>query len=776
MPKATTPTASRQGRRHNPLEDDVVSTGILRNNKPGKRRSKHSGDNENGGNDGDHFVDSKASRNILRIGRELAAEDDAQIAEQRQQGVSKPSTDSFGYDSRFDDDDDDDDEQDKVYGDGDDEAWGGDDDEVVEEIEVEPEDLETYRRFMPDDEDELLKHGWDRRPAEGEEVNDDEEPVNLADLILEKIAVHEATAARRAAGVPEPVEDDYELPPKVVEAYTKIGQILSRYKSGPLPKPFKILPTIPHWEEIIEVTQPDSWTPNAVYQATRIFVSSKPHVVQRFLEMVVLEKVREDIHENKKLNVHLFNSLKKALYKPAAFFKGFLFPLVGSGSCTLREAHIISAVLSRVSVPVLHSAAALKGLCDIAAQEASQGTEGGGATNIFIRTLLEKKYALPYQVIDALVFHFLRFRSVDPASVKHADAMSGALANPGDARAKLPVIWHQSLLAFAQRYKGDITEDQREALLDLLLTHGHLSIGPEVRRELIEGRGRGIPMETEGVALDGDDTISFGFGLSTLTFPPYPVAYYNAPAVQHDDLIQHQMWNELSWGKASDDGDEDRRRSGFFDGAISFPPPSSSVDPPRPARVGFEWVWFPEGYWAERQTPAVRPRRRHASSISSRLSGRRKATVQSADNDAPKPESPKTPYLSETDLVVSLQNPSPENPGRSWRRGSGFRMSEPEATVHSTPSDQESEGSPGKHRSRSKKAAKFMRDVLTIPISSRRNSKLSYKQRSRALRRFLKLNVTQSSGTLQEMQQRSYVFPERLSESPRGTEKGHLVR
>ena len=38
-------------------------------------------------------------------------------------------------------------------------------------------------------------------------------------------------------------------------------------------------------------------------------------MVQAFLERVVLEKVRENIYEYKKLNVHLFNSLKKALYK-----------------------------------------------------------------------------------------------------------------------------------------------------------------------------------------------------------------------------------------------------------------------------------------------------------------------------------------------------------------------------------------------------------------------------------------------------------------------------
>jgi essential nuclear protein 1 len=217
------------------------------------------------------------------------------------------------------------------------------------------------------------------------------------------------------------------------------------------------------------------------------------------MEMVILERVREDIHETKKLNVHLFNALKKGLYKPAAWFKGFLFPLVGSGTCTLREAHIISAVLARVSIPVLHSAAALKGLCDIAAQESPSGAEGGGATNIFIRVLLDKKYALPYQVIDALVFHFLRFRNVDTTSD------GGATAGIKDT--KLPVIWHQSLLAFAQRYRNDITEDQREALLDLLLTKGHSAIGPEVRRELLEGRGRGVPIEPDGLGEGGDDTM-----------------------------------------------------------------------------------------------------------------------------------------------------------------------------------------------------------------------------------------------------------------------------
>lgn len=280
--------------------------------------------------------------------------------------------------------------------------------------------------------------------------------------------------------------------------------ILSRYKSGPLPKPFKILPTVPNWPTLLDITRPESWTPNAVYAGTRIFISSKPAVAQEFISTVLLDRVRDEIHETKKLNVHTYNSLRKALYKPACFFKGLLFPLVSSGTCTLRDAHIVSSVIARVSIPVLHSAAALLRMCDLAAEQSLRSLESTGAVNIFIRVFLEKKYALPYKVIDALVFHFLRFRAADE------DTMTDGPTGLNSKAYKLPVLWHQSLLVFAQRYRNDITEDQREALLDLLLVRGHKDIGPEVRRELLAGRGRGVvvPDPEKQNALDaGDDTM-----------------------------------------------------------------------------------------------------------------------------------------------------------------------------------------------------------------------------------------------------------------------------
>lgn len=58
---------------------------------------------------------------------------------------------------------------------------------------------------------------------------------------------------------------------------------------------------------------------------------------------------------------------------------------------------------------------------------------------------------------------------MDPASMQKGDMMDVGEERAAT-QAKLPVIYHQCLLMFAERYRNDITEDQREALLDLLLT------------------------------------------------------------------------------------------------------------------------------------------------------------------------------------------------------------------------------------------------------------------------------------------------------------------
>ncbi|KAB8360933.1 hypothetical protein FH972_024665 [Carpinus fangiana] len=503
-----------QNQRHNPLAEEYAPTHPLKQKAAKQRRSTQQDQDA-----GDSYIDSKASRRILKIGQDLVDEDEAEHKS------SQPNP-AFSFDSRFISQEDA--EEDRTY-ENDEEAWGDDDEEAVaEDVELDPNDQDIFNRFHPSstaDPSALLS----RLSANGtttSTTSTSAEPdqhgdgggTNLADLILEKIAAHEAAIANGEDPVnpdrprtPD-AEDEEELPPKVVEVYTRVGDLLARHRSGPLPKPFKILPSLPYSQIplLIAITRPENWTPHVHFLATRLFISAAPGVAQPFLTSILLPAVRDQIAETKKLHVHLYNALKKSLYKPAAFFKGILFPLLEDGTCTLREATIIGSVVARVSVPVLHSAAALLRLCDIAAEQFSTRRDGGGggATNVFIRTLLEKKYALPYKVVDALVFHFLRFKAL-----AGADAQADVDMETGEKRdvgMRLPVLWHQALLAFAQRYRNDITEDQREALLDLLQAVGHRQIGPEVRRELLEGRGRGVPAPGEGGMGElegGDDTM-----------------------------------------------------------------------------------------------------------------------------------------------------------------------------------------------------------------------------------------------------------------------------
>lgn len=83
------------------------------------------------------------------------------------------------------------------------------------------------------------------------------------------------------------------------------------------------------WPTLLMLTMPENWTPHATYAATRIFASNlDPKQSQKFYREILLEKVREEIAgEGNKLSVQSYMALKKSIYKPAAFFKGILFPL-----------------------------------------------------------------------------------------------------------------------------------------------------------------------------------------------------------------------------------------------------------------------------------------------------------------------------------------------------------------------------------------------------------------------------------------------------------------
>ena len=320
---------------------------------------------------------------------------------------------------------------------------------------------EEYSDVELDEEDEQALNAF-MNPFGGQQRS-------LADMILEKI--HDKEAEEQGAAL-EMLEDDEDerqkkaamleefapegIDEKVLQVYRKVGDLLKRYTTGKFPKAFKIIPALSNWEEVLWLTRPDTWSPHAMFQATRLFASNlNEHMAQRFYVLVLLPRVRDDIQEHKRLHHALYQALRKATFKPGAWFKGILLPLCESKTCTLREAVVLSSVLAKTSVPALHSAAVLMKLSEL---------EYAGTTSFFIRVLLDKKYALPYRVVDALVENFLRFANEDR---------------------KLPVVWHQSFLCFVQRYKHELSKEQKKRLSKLASAHqNHYLISPEIVREL----------------------------------------------------------------------------------------------------------------------------------------------------------------------------------------------------------------------------------------------------------------------------------------------------
>jgi len=287
--------------------------------------------------------------------------------------------------------------------------------------------------------------------------------LNLADMIMKKIE-EKKTEVKEIVGEEEVGS---QLPEELVKHYSSVGMALSTYRSGKLPKTFKLIPRLTNWEDILDVMSPDKWSAAAMFQATRMFASNMSEgLVQRFYNVYLLPRIRDEIEFYKKLNFHMMQCLKKALYKPAAFFKGILIPLCQAGdSCTLREATIVCACLREHSIPPLHAAAGLLKIAEM---------DYNGVNSLFLRVLIEKKYALPFRVLDALVFHFLKFRTE---------------------KRRLPVLWHQSFLAFVEIYAADISAEQKEALIELLKHQYHPEISEEVRRQIVRTEPRDDEME-----------------------------------------------------------------------------------------------------------------------------------------------------------------------------------------------------------------------------------------------------------------------------------------
>lgn len=508
-PENTTDTVDKMGKvstkdikdksRHVPLYKDIASTGgKLKSSqiksKVYKKPSEQSSNSQLGEEEGDgrdeYDLDAATSRRVLKLAKEQQQE--IEDEENFNEVATKPRFQLIEHESE-DEVEREEEEEEEDY-----------EVEIVDEDDLNPSEIAMFETFF--------------KAKQGNNIPF--QSINLADKIMEKIA--EASSNTQQMGDEEEGEEEEEegrkpdgvyLPPRVIEAYQKVGESLRAWRHGKLPKLFKVLPTIKNWEDLLYVTAPEMWTPNAVYEATRLFVSNLTAAkAEKFVTLVLYPRFHQDIEENEdhKLNYHIYRALKKSLYKPAAFFKGFLFQLV-EDQCSVREAMIAASVLKKTSVPVQHAAVALSWLLE---QEFSP------AATVFIRVLIEKRYALPYQTIDDLVFYFMRFRVItdNKSSFKidneADDVMDEANIDITQQRKlqeapPLPLVWHKAFLAFAQRYKNDITDDQRDFLMEVIRQRGHREIGPEIRRELLAGKPKEFTLEPTQQKIDDDDIMSY---------------------------------------------------------------------------------------------------------------------------------------------------------------------------------------------------------------------------------------------------------------------------
>ncbi|XP_026418626.1 bystin-like [Papaver somniferum] len=314
----------------------------------------------------------------------------------------------------------------------------------LDELSETESQYNDYEVEVDEEQMEILEHFMSKAPGT---------QLTLSDRVINRIKNAESVSAE---------QQHQPLPQMGKDIYKRIGEYLSRYSSGKLPKAFLSIPRSSHWEDALYLTEPEKWSANAMYQATNIFASNmSPKNAQRFYSSVLLPRVREDIRKNRKLHFALYQALKKSVYKPEAFHKGVLFPLCKSGTCNLREAVIIGSIIQKVSIPPKHSSAALMKLAEM---------EYCGTTSYFIKLILDKKYALPYCALDAVVAHFMRFLE--------------------DSRV-MPVIWHQSLLTLVQRYKYELTKENKENLERLIQHQKHYMVTEDIRRELRNSRNRG---------------------------------------------------------------------------------------------------------------------------------------------------------------------------------------------------------------------------------------------------------------------------------------------
>ena len=183
-------------------------------------------------------------------------------------------------------------------------------------------------------------------------------------------------------------------------------------------------------------------------QAVNIFASNfDPVRAEEFYRSWLSPAVKRDLANSKKLNVHLYEALKKALYKTNAWFKGIMFEFC-SETTMLREMKVIESLVSKMSIPVITASVAMLKLMEMPP-----------TTPVvhYLAAFLNKHYTLPKRVLTGITEYLLTFTLQE---------------------GELSVAWQTLFLTLVKQYGQSLDEMAKGALQELARIKPHKLITP----------------------------------------------------------------------------------------------------------------------------------------------------------------------------------------------------------------------------------------------------------------------------------------------------------
>ncbi|TGZ59900.1 hypothetical protein CRM22_008826 [Opisthorchis felineus] len=253
------------------------------------------------------------------------------------------------------------------------------------------------------------------------------------------------------------VGDLEELPEELLKHVRLLIDVLKHYRSGPLPKTVKMLPHLPGWEGLLEILKPLEWTIHAYPRVVKVFASKGREPALHFYENYLLPKVKQDIEENRRLSVHMFEALIASMFRAEEFVSGVFLPWIQS-DMSKTEGVILAHLIKKATLKSRFAAVALA----LTLEE-----DFSIPRSLVIEALLSKRYNMPEAALSRVIQYFLSFDKDCTAYYTDENRM--------------PVTWFRTLLLFLESYRHCVLPDDRTSLIKLCRRHEHPQITAEIR-------------------------------------------------------------------------------------------------------------------------------------------------------------------------------------------------------------------------------------------------------------------------------------------------------